>query len=96
MKFYDYAARARAIVSTNWADGLASVGPPCLRLFDDAPGFARAVVEVANETPDRLRAQRSWAEKQTWAVRWASWSRAVFGSEETDSTSGAPQGQAHG
>jgi glycosyltransferase involved in cell wall biosynthesis len=83
MKFYDYAARARAIVSTNWADGLASVGPPCLRFSDSAQGFAGQVVEAADESPERLQAQRSWAEERNWGVRWASWSRAIFGKEET-------------
>jgi hypothetical protein len=67
MKFYDYAARARVIVSTNWA----------LQLADDAAGLARAVEEAARTPDAELVSQREWAAEHAWSQRWTAWKDAT-------------------
>lgn len=79
MKFYDYAARGRPVVSTRWTDGLADLGPPHLYLADTADEFAGAVNQAVIEPVENARERRSWAEQNTWDVRWAAWAEAVFG-----------------
>lgn len=73
MKLYDYAARGRPVVSTNWADGLAETGPPELQLVDDSRGFAAAIERAARTSEDALAAQRAWASERSWMLRWEAW-----------------------
>jgi glycosyltransferase involved in cell wall biosynthesis len=80
MKFYDYAARGRPIVSTRWFH--ASAGhelPPHLRIAETVDEFARALSVAAVGIDDESGALRRWAQARTWATRWPLWSDAVFG-----------------
>lgn len=79
MKFYDYAARGRPVVSTRWTDSLANLGPPHLYLADNPNEFAAAVRQAAAEPFENARERRTWAEQNTWDGRWGAWANAVFG-----------------
>jgi hypothetical protein len=79
MKLYDYAARGRPIVSTAWADGLETVGPPGLILAESAPAFVEAVRASGEHDPGDPAARRRWARQNTWAARWPDWAAAVLG-----------------
>jgi glycosyltransferase involved in cell wall biosynthesis len=78
MKFYDYAARGRPIVSTRWFDGGAGESPPHLELASTASEFADAVTAAANQPQSAAEDRRRWAAGQTWRSRWKQWSDAVF------------------
>jgi glycosyltransferase involved in cell wall biosynthesis len=78
MKFYDYAARARPIVSTSWFESTLDV-PPQLRTADTAPAFAAAIQEAGRANSQSLVDQKAWAAANTWSNRWPLWSSAVFG-----------------
>ncbi len=79
MKFYDYAARGRPIVSTNWFDADRLDHPPLLLSADTCSSFAAAVLEAAAQPSSAVAARRAWAGRNTWASRWPLWSAAVFG-----------------
>jgi glycosyltransferase involved in cell wall biosynthesis len=79
MKFYDYAARGRTIVSTRWFDPDQLDHPPYVLTADDPPGFAEAILQAAADSESATEAQRHWAFNHTWNERWPAWSRAVFG-----------------
>jgi glycosyltransferase involved in cell wall biosynthesis len=79
MKFYDYAARGRPVVSTRWTDGVEDLGAPHLYLADTAEEFAAAVLEAVAESFDYELERRAWAERNTWEARWDSWEEAIFG-----------------
>jgi glycosyltransferase involved in cell wall biosynthesis len=86
MKLYDYASRARPIVST------APLGPPDdqppggVRIAGEAHAFVRAVLEAADTPVGELSELRRWAERSGWPARWADWCRAVFGSDRVGTT----------
>jgi glycosyltransferase involved in cell wall biosynthesis len=79
MKFYDYAARGRPIVSTSWFSDTMVDSPPHLRVADDVKAFADAIVSAAGEGEDALAELQRWAAQQAWSTRWSAWSTAVFG-----------------
>ena len=79
MKFYDYAARGRPIVSTRWFDPESSDHPPHTLLGDTASEFAQAVIDAALQTESEGILRRDWAARNTWVRRWPAWSSAVFG-----------------
>jgi hypothetical protein len=79
MKFYDYAARGRPIVSTRWFDPSSADGPPHLRLAGTACEFAEAVIAAAGQGDQAAEDRRSWAAERTWRRRWPQWAEAVFG-----------------
>ena len=81
MKFYDYAARGRPIVSTRWFDVVSTDHPPHLLLANTPREFARAVVDAAVQTEREAAERREWAAKHTWTERWPAWSSAVFGKQ---------------
>ena len=81
MKLYDYAARARPIVSTRFSADLERAGPPNLRLADTAAEMAAAVLASRQEPAAWALERRRWAEQRRWASRWPVWSRALFGVE---------------
>jgi hypothetical protein len=80
MKFYDYAARGRPIVSTRWFPTATGQDlPPHLRVADTAAEFADAVSVSAVGADDESETLRQWARARTWSMRWPLWSQAVFG-----------------
>jgi glycosyltransferase involved in cell wall biosynthesis len=80
MKFYDYAARGRPIVSTRWFPTSSGQElPPHLRVADTAADFANAVSAAASGLDDESETLRHWARARTWSTRWPLWSHAVFG-----------------
>jgi hypothetical protein len=79
MKLYDYAARGRPIVSTDWHDDLATFGPPALRIGAGPARFAQVLQEAADEGPAAGEMRRRWAQERSWGVRWGPWAGAVFG-----------------
>lgn len=80
MKFYDYAARGRPIVSTRWFDIAGSDHPPHVLLADTPPEFAEAVLVAERQSSVDAMDLRTWAARHTWTQRWPTWSAAVFGS----------------
>lgn len=81
MKFYDYAARGRPIVSTRWFQSGASDHPPHMLLADTPPEFCEAVLAAEQQTVAEAAARRDWAAGRTWTCRWPAWSAAVFGGQ---------------
>jgi glycosyltransferase involved in cell wall biosynthesis len=79
MKFYDYAARGRPIVSTRWFDGTTVESPPHLTLVSTAKAFAEAVAAAESEPASAAEERRRWAAEHTWDKRWPAWASAVFG-----------------
>lgn len=80
MKFYDYAARGRPIVSTRWFPTFAGQElPPHLRIAETAADFAEAVSVAAVGLDGMSTTLRRWAHARTWVTRWPLWSQAVFG-----------------
>jgi glycosyltransferase involved in cell wall biosynthesis len=80
MKVYDYAARGRPIVATKAALlGMKSY-PPRLYAADESRELARLVVAAGDEPTSHAVERRQWAEQQSWAARWPTWSAALFGS----------------
>lgn len=77
MKFYDYAARGREIVSTRWFDPTQIDHPPRVHIAETAEAFAEAIQAAAATTTSAD--QRRWASANTWEQRWPDWSDAVFG-----------------
>jgi glycosyltransferase involved in cell wall biosynthesis len=80
MKFYDYAARGRPIVTTDWRDGIEQEGPPHVLVARTPDEFVRGVLAAARQRPEAASDGRRWAAQNTWNQRWVAWSRAVFGS----------------
>jgi glycosyltransferase involved in cell wall biosynthesis len=78
-KLYEYAARGRPIVSTNWSPWLADLGTPGLAVADDAGTFAASVLGFERDDPQRPAERRQWAQAHRWEHRWNAWSRALFG-----------------
>jgi hypothetical protein len=79
MKFYDYTARGRPVVTTPSTDTLAAMLPPHTFVAATAAEFAAAVREAAHEPAEYASTRRHWAEANAWETRWPAWSRAVFG-----------------
>jgi glycosyltransferase involved in cell wall biosynthesis len=79
MKFYDYAARGRPIVSTRWFQSDSADRPPHMLLADTPLEFAQAVLAAERQTGAEAAARRDWAAARTWTHRWPEWSAAVFG-----------------
>lgn len=80
MKVYDYAARARPIVSTvpvgldsTPVDDVVTVAPT-------PAGFAAAVERSSQAAAPELAELRRWAEGQSYPERWREWQAAVLGS----------------
>ena len=80
MKLYDYAARARPIVSTPL--GIAGDLPPGLIEADGPADFSEAIVRAA-QIPLAAGPSRDWARRHTWAQRIGPWLDAVLGSDRT-------------
>lgn len=78
MKFYDYAARGRPIVSTRWFDSHAAQSPPHLELASTPREFADGIIAAADQPDSAAEDRRRWAATQTWRSRWKMWSDAVF------------------
>jgi glycosyltransferase involved in cell wall biosynthesis len=92
MKFYDYAARGRPIVSTNWFDAERLDHPPVLLTADTPSSFAAAVLEAAAQPSSAVADRRAWAGRNTWASRWPAWSAAAFGRDGSAALgAGAPR-----
>jgi len=79
MKFYDYCARGRPVVSTRWFDPDRTDPPPHLLIADTPRQFAESVLAAASQSPVQERDRRRWAAANTWSARWPAWSAAVFG-----------------
>jgi glycosyltransferase involved in cell wall biosynthesis len=79
MKLYDYAARGRPIVSTDWNPRMAETGPPHTLVAAAPEAFAAAVRSAAEEPAAHAQARRAWGAEQTWDARWPAWSAAVLG-----------------
>ncbi|MEV4636421.1 glycosyltransferase [Actinoplanes sp. NPDC049548] len=79
MKFLDYAARGRPVVSTTWETGLDRQSPPGVWFADEPASFARAVLAAADVDPATSASALAWARDQTWEQRWPKWAGAVFG-----------------
>jgi hypothetical protein len=79
MKLYDYAARGRPIVTTRFSERLLQDGPPHTRVAEDAREMADAIRASRCEPWSWVEDRRRWAEQQRWALRWSTWSEAVFG-----------------
>jgi glycosyltransferase involved in cell wall biosynthesis len=78
-KLYEYAARGRPTVSTNWSPRLASLGTPGLAVAEDAGTFVASILRLEDEHPHRAAERREWAEAQRWEDRWTAWRRSLFG-----------------
>jgi hypothetical protein len=79
MKFYDYAARGRPVVTTPWSDEMDSTAPPHTHMAATPEAFSAALL-AANAEPDEFALQRRrWAEANSWQARWQAWSDAVIG-----------------
>jgi hypothetical protein len=78
-KLYEYAARGRPIVSTNWSPQLAYLGTPGLAVADDARTFVASVLRLEDERPHRAAQRRQWAEAHRWENRWSAWRGALLG-----------------
>jgi glycosyltransferase involved in cell wall biosynthesis len=78
MKLYDYAARARPIVSTPL--GIAGDLPPGLIEADGPAEFSAAIVRAAR-APMAAGPSRDWARRHTWGQRIGPWLDAVLGSD---------------
>ena len=79
MKLYDYAARGRPIVTTPFSPRLEQAGGPHLRVCENAPEMADAILASRSEPRAWVQERRRWAEEQRWSSRWEAWSAAVFG-----------------
>lgn len=79
MKFYDYAARGRPVVSTCWADDLFDVGPPHLYLAGSAEEFGDAITAASEEPARYAEERRAWAKSQAWERRWPRWRAVIRG-----------------
>jgi glycosyltransferase involved in cell wall biosynthesis len=79
MKFYDYAARGRPMVSTRWFSEAAIERPPHLLLADTAQEMVEAITRGAEQSAVEREDSRAWAASRTWTHRWPLWSAAVFG-----------------
>jgi hypothetical protein len=78
MKLYDYAARARPIVSTpglQRGNARLSTG-----VFESASAtdFAKDVIAAADTSDDALRPMRLWAERHAWPAQWRQWRTAAL------------------
>jgi glycosyltransferase involved in cell wall biosynthesis len=78
MKLYDYAARGRPIVSTDWGPSLRELGLPHLYLADAAEGWVAAIEHAAQEPAAYPADRRKWAETNRWSDRWPTWAAAAF------------------
>lgn len=78
MKFYDYSARGRPIVSTTF-DDVGDAKPPHLQFADTPAEFADAILRAAEDAPQAAADRRAWAAANSWDVRWRAWSSAAFG-----------------
>jgi hypothetical protein len=79
MKFYDYAARGRPVVSTT---PLAENERPVAGAVTVAAGpleFAQAVDAAASAPPTATGWLRRWAEERSWDARWEAWQKAAWG-----------------
>jgi glycosyltransferase involved in cell wall biosynthesis len=80
MKLYDYAARGRAIVSTDWSPRLTELAPPGTRVVPaDPAAFAEAIRAAAADPAAGAEERRAWARARSWSTRWEDWSQEVVG-----------------
>lgn len=80
MKFGDYAARGRPIVSTRWQPDLAACAPPGTWFASTVDEFAAAVTTAGLADTATLAANVAWARLRTWDHQWPKWASAAFGS----------------
>jgi hypothetical protein len=79
MKFYDYAARGRPVVTTPWMDAIDTIAPPHTHVAATPTTFAAAVRDATGEPPEFASTRRRWAEANAWDTRWGSWAKAALG-----------------
>jgi glycosyltransferase involved in cell wall biosynthesis len=79
MKLFDYAARGRPIVTTDWNVESTWLGPPRVYHAQSAAEFAAAVVRAENEPETFASERRAWAERESWDSRWPALFEALFG-----------------
>jgi hypothetical protein len=78
MKFYDYAAAGRPIVTSRWSSSVDATAPPHTYIADTADEFAAAVLGAASEPGHYASDRREWAEEARWTTRWNEWSAAAL------------------
>jgi hypothetical protein len=78
MKFYDYAAAGRPIVTSRWTPKVDEGAPPHTYVAESAEEFARAVLRAEHEPGSYAAERREWAEAARWSTRWQDWSAAAF------------------
>jgi hypothetical protein len=77
MKFYDYAARGRPVVTTPWTENIEDLLAPHTLVASTPAEFAQAVRNAAEERSEFATDRRRWAETNSWTTRWPDWAKTV-------------------